>query len=146
MAGRKPLGPALVECLEGSESAKDRLEAILATIAGQLPITVACQQLGISEAMFHKLRLRVLRACVDELEPKPRGRPPRQSSQESHDVAVLTEEVDSLRTELVTTQVRLELAQVLPQLMKEEQSLKKTTPLHRQKRAGRRRHQLRRPK
>ena len=34
MAGRKPLGPALVEHLEGSSSAKERLELILATIAG----------------------------------------------------------------------------------------------------------------
>jgi hypothetical protein len=146
MAGRKPLGPALVEHLEGSEDAKERLEVILATIARQLPITVACQQLGISEAMFHKLRWRVLRACVGELEPKPRGRRPRQLSPEASQVASLSQQVDSLRSELAASQVRLELAQVLPQVVQADPPLKKTTAVERRKWTRRRRRRRRLPK
>ena len=77
MAGRKPLGPAIVAHLDGSRSAKERLELILETLAGQVTVVSACQILGISEAMFYKLRNRILQGCLEDLEPKPRGRPPR---------------------------------------------------------------------
>ena len=80
MAGRKPLGPALVEHLDGSTSAKERLELILQTLAGQVTVVGACQLLDISEAMFYKLRNRVLQVCLEDLEPKPRGRPPQLST------------------------------------------------------------------
>ena len=76
MAGRRPLGPALVEHLDGSASAKERLELILATNAGQVTVVSAAEQLGISEAMFYKLRNRVLQVALADLEPKPIGRPP----------------------------------------------------------------------
>lgn len=66
MAGRKPLGPALVEHLDGSTSAKERLELILATIAGRVSVVAASRRLGISEAMFYKLRTRVLQGCLEE--------------------------------------------------------------------------------
>ena len=46
-ARRKPKGPALVQHLEGSERAKQRLEVILETIAGELTIEQACECLGI---------------------------------------------------------------------------------------------------
>ena len=82
MAGRKPLGPALVEHLEGSDNAKERLELILATIAGQITVVAAAEQLGISEAMFYKLRNRVLQVCLEDLEPKPLGRPPERLSED----------------------------------------------------------------
>ena len=75
MAGRKPLGPALVEHLEGSDNAKERLELILSTLAGQISVVAAAERLGISEAMFYKVRNRVLQACLQDLEPKPLGRP-----------------------------------------------------------------------
>ena len=70
-AGRKPLGPALVEHLDGSPRAKQRLEVILATIAGQLTIDQASEQLGIKPAMFYRLRTEVLEAGLARLEPRP---------------------------------------------------------------------------
>ena len=82
MAGRKPLGPALVEHLDGSTSAKERLELILATIAGKVTVVAAAEQLGISEAMFYKLRSRVLQVSLEDLEPKPIGRPAQRPSEE----------------------------------------------------------------
>ena len=38
-------------------------------------MVAAAEQLGISEAMFYKLRNRVLQVSLEDLEPKPIGRP-----------------------------------------------------------------------
>ena len=78
--GRKPTGANLVERLEGSERAKTRLKAILETLSGQRTIPDACEELGIQESMFHRVRSEVLQTALDRLEPRPLGRPPRQPS------------------------------------------------------------------
>src|SRR3954447_22787467 len=100
MAGRKPLGPALVEHLDGSTSAKERLELILATIAGQVSVVSASERLGISEAMFYKLRARVLQSCLEDLEHKPLGRPPQVPSAEEIRSQELETQVVELEREL----------------------------------------------
>jgi hypothetical protein len=126
VAGRKPLGPALVDHLDGSTGAKERLELILETLAGQVTVVGACQILDISEAMFYKLRNRVLQICLEDLEPKPRGRPPQLSSADAERSAELAAEVTTLERELAAQTVRLELAQQLPQLAKRPGAVKKT--------------------
>ena len=126
MAGRKPLGPALVEHLDGSTRAKERLELILETLAGQVTVVGACQILDISEAMFYKLRNRVLQVCLEDLEPKPRGRPPQLVTDDQQRAAELATEVATLERELAAQTVRLELAQQLPQLAKRSEAVKKT--------------------
>jgi hypothetical protein len=63
MAGRKPLGPALVAHLDGSPRAKERLELVIATLVGQVTVVAACRKLAISEAMFYKLRNRVRKSA-----------------------------------------------------------------------------------
>ena len=126
VAGRKPLGPALVEHLDGSTSAKERLELILETLAGQVTVVGACQILGISEAMFYKLRNRVLQVCLEDLEPKPRGRPPQFATPEQERSAELAAEVATLERELAAQTVRLELAQLMPRLAKQPEVVKKT--------------------
>jgi transposase-like protein len=126
VAGRKPLGSALVEHLDGSTSAKERLELILETLSGQVTVVGACQLLGISEAMFYKLRNRVLQVCLEDLEPKPRGRPPQPSSADAERSAELAAEVATLERELAAQKVRLELAQHLPRLAKQPEPVKKT--------------------
>jgi len=75
-ARRKPKGPALVERLDGSERAKERLETILETISGRLTIEQACRRLGIKATRFHALRDEALKASLERLEPKSAGRPP----------------------------------------------------------------------
>lgn len=125
MAGRKPLGPALVEHLEGSSLAKERLELILATNAGRISVVDAARRLGISEAMFYKLRSRVLQVALADLEPKPLGRPPEIVNGEAQQQA---ERVAELERELAAQTVRLELAQVLPHVLQSPAAaaLKKT--------------------
>jgi hypothetical protein len=121
------LGPALVDHLDGSMRAKERLELILETLAGQVTVVGACQILDISEAMFYKLRNRVLQVCLEDLEPKPRGRPSQIPSADAERSTELAADIVALERELAAQSVRLELAQQLPQLAKPSEGVKKTT-------------------
>ena len=124
----KTRGPALVQQLAGSTQAKQRLQAILETISGRLTVKDACRQLGIAEAMFHRLRNRVLEAGLADLEPRPRGRPRRAVSQHEGHLTELQQRVAHLEDELQLAEVRLELARVLPRVVHEEpDAVKKTT-------------------
>jgi transposase-like protein len=126
MAGRKPLGPALVEHLEGSDNAKERLELILSTLAGQISVVAAAEQLGISEAMFYKVRHRVLQVCLEDLEPKPLGRPPVRLTEDQQQRQELETQVTALQRELAAQSVRVELLQALPHVVKTVPAGKKT--------------------
>ena len=117
MPGRKPLGPQLAQHLEGSASAKERLEVILETLAGRLNVAQACERLGIGLTMFHRLRTEVLQAGLARLEPRPLGRPPRPQSPDAEQIARLNHEVQDLHLELKTARVQLEIAQTLPHLL-----------------------------
>ena len=127
MAGRKPLGPALVEHLEGSDNAKERLELILSTLAGQISVVSAAERLGISEAMFYKVRNRVLQVCLEDLEPKPLGRPPIRLTEDQQQRQNLDAQVTALQRELAAQTVRVELLQALPHVVQSPSSGKKTT-------------------
>jgi hypothetical protein len=50
--GRPASGPQLVERLEGTETAKQRLQVLLETVAGQRQIADACDELGIGKTAF----------------------------------------------------------------------------------------------
>jgi hypothetical protein len=114
--GRKPTGANLVEHLEGSERAKTRLKVILETISGQRTIPDACNELGIQESMFHRVRSEVLQTALGRLEPRPLGRPPQQLPLYDADHAELEEEILRLRAALKAAEVRRELAENLPRL------------------------------
>lgn len=139
--GRKPLGPALVEHLPGSPRAKERLEAILQTIAGTLTVGEACARLGIHEAMFHRLRAEVLQAGLSRLEPRPQGRPPREISPEQERLSDMQQRLNDLESELHLARVRGEIAQVLPHVVASGSPPKKAAPVRfrrkRQRRSNR---------
>ena len=116
--GRKPTGVNLVEGLEGSERAKTRLKAILETLSGQRSIPDACEELGIQETMFHRVRSEVLQTALDRLEPRPLGRPPRQPSSQDGRISELEEESLQLQVELKAAEIRRDLAENLPRLAK----------------------------
>jgi len=120
------MGPALVQHLEGSERAKERLEVILETIAGQLTIEEACQQLGIKPAMLHQLRTEVLEAGLARLEPRPLGRPQQQTPAEELQLAALQRRVEELESELKIAAVREEIARVMPRRADADPPGKKT--------------------
>jgi len=119
--GRKPTGTNLLEHLEGSERAKTRLKGILETLSADRTIPDVCDELGIGESMFHRVRSEVLQAALDRLEPRPLGRPPLESSSpQDVRIAELETEVLRLQMELQAAEVRRELAEKLPQLAKSE--------------------------
>jgi hypothetical protein len=115
-AGRKPTGAKLVERLEGSSHAKERLQVILETLAGHWTIPDACQVLGIQESMFHKMRSQALQTALGGLEPRPAGRKPKFASPAEERAAELERQVEQLQIELKASEVRRELAEKLPRL------------------------------
>jgi DNA-binding FrmR family transcriptional regulator len=117
----------LVEHLEGSPRAKQRLEVILDTIAGRLTIDEACRPLGIKPAMFNRLRTEVLEVGLACLEPRPLGRPPHQATEDERRCADLERQVVALESELKIAAVREEIARLMPHLMENDVAEKKTT-------------------
>lgn len=115
--GRKPAGPQIVQRLEGSSVAKQRLEMILETIAGRLTVPEACQRLEIGESRFHQLRNQTLQATLKALEPRPLGRPAKRTSPEQAEVDELQAELRRLQGELELAQVQLSLARIHPGLI-----------------------------
>lgn len=144
--GRKPLGPALVQHLDGSPRAKERLEVILQTLAGRLTIAEAGERLGINEAMFHRLRSEVLAAGLAQLEPKPLGRPPRIPTAEQQQCEALQRRVAELEAELRIATTREEIALVLAPRPEQAPPLKKTTDMRFRKRRRRPSRPKRRPR
>lgn len=116
--GRPPAGPRLVDGLEGSEAAKERLRVVLQTIAGELSVPEACARLNVSEARFHELRAEVLQMALQHLEPKPAGRRSRQPDPQDAEMATLKEQIQELKIELRATQIREELALLMPGVLK----------------------------
>jgi hypothetical protein len=107
------MGPQLVQHLQGSQYAKERLELILETITGNLTIPEACQRMGIGEAMFHRLRIRVLQVGLSDLEPRAPGRPRRLVDASELEKEALAAELDTLQDELKIAEIRQELATIM---------------------------------
>jgi len=116
--GRPPKGAGLVDGLESSALAKERLKIILQTIAGELSVVDACARLSVSEARFHELRAEALQAAAAQLEPKPAGRPAAIISREAQEAAALKAQIQELKIDLRAAQIREELALVMPHVLK----------------------------
>ena len=111
--GAKPLGPELVEHLQGSEQAKTRLKTMLRAMNGELTVPEACARLGIHETRFHVQRVETLQVALESLEARPAGRPRRVVSPEQQRIAELEQQVRDLQLDLQATQIRLEHAHVM---------------------------------
>jgi transposase-like protein len=114
MRGRRPRGPEIVDELPGGEQERVRLKAILQTLTGQMGISAAAQQLGLTPQRVHMLRELVLHAGLQALAPQPLGRPPRATGSEQERLDVLQHENERLRRELAASKLREEVALVLP--------------------------------
>ena len=79
---RPPLGPALIDKLEGSTDAKRRARLVVETLAGLVSVEDAAQQLDVSPQRFHVLRDDLLSSMIAQAEPKPVGRPPSTPSED----------------------------------------------------------------
>ena len=114
MRGRRPAGPEMVDQLPGSDLARERVKVVLQTMAGELRVQEACEVLHLSEQRFDELRVQALQAAVNELEPKPAGRPPRLVTDEQAEITRLRERVTQLEAELKVSHIREELAAIRP--------------------------------
>ncbi len=143
--GRKPAGPQIAERLEGSPSAKQRLEVILETITGQLTVSEACEQLGIGESRFHDLRYQTLQATLEALEPRPLGRPAKLISPEQAEIDTLQAELRRVHADLELAQVQIRLARIHPGLV-DSQPAAEDLPTKKNARRARQQCQQRRAK
>jgi hypothetical protein len=117
MRGRLPSGPDYVEHLSGSPLAKERSRVILETLGGPKRVLEACAELQISEPRFQQLRLQMLQAAVDSLEPGQAGRPRQTVTPQQAQIAQLQQQLAELQVELRAAQARAELAVVLPRVV-----------------------------
>jgi hypothetical protein len=140
MRGRRPSGPEYVERLDGSATAKERLQVVLETLAGRCRVQQACARLGISEPRFHQLRTQVLEAALERLEPRPAGRPAQTPTPAEQEVQALHAALAERDVEVRAAQVRTEIALVLPQVVATPQAAEKKTrrrPRSRRRRGSR---------
>lgn len=116
--GRPPKGAGLVDGLDGSTGAKQRLKVFLETLSGEKAVGEASRELGIGEAAFYKARSQWLEDAVELLEPKRAGRPPkRDEGLDAEDLERLRTENEALRWALRIQVVREEIAVALPGLL-----------------------------
>jgi transposase-like protein len=117
--GRRILGPGLIDGLEGSSMAKEKLRLIMETITGETGIAEACVELGIKEAMFHRMRREMLAGAVGLLEPAPTGRPPHVETEDEKKIKKLQAEIQELKLTVQGLRVKEQIALAMPHLLVE---------------------------
>jgi hypothetical protein len=123
-----------VERLDGPPPSKQRLAVILRTISGELSVEAACAEIGVSPAQFHRLRQRALEGALSALAPGPPGRPPATPPAEACRVEQLESEVRELKIDLRASQLREEIAILMPHLLKPAPGGAKKKPGRRRRR------------
>jgi len=108
--GRKPKGPALVDGLECSDTARERLRQILRATSGEATVAEVSAELGIGESRFHQLRDEVLQAAAECLEPRPAGRPVKPVGPSERRISELEVRNRELTRQLEAERLRTELA------------------------------------
>jgi hypothetical protein len=106
-----------VQHLDGSTTARQRLQVILETLSGQCRVQEACQRLGVCEQRFHQLREEALAAALARLEPGLPGRPPRPVTPAEQEVETLTQQLAARELELRAARAREEIALTLPRVV-----------------------------
>ena len=139
MRGRRPVGPEYADKLEGSDTAKERVKVILATMAGTCRLKAACERLGISEQRFHQLREEMMAAAVKALEPGHAGRPAQTPTPTEEQVIALQQQLQDKEVELRAAKAREEIALVMPEVKQEpvEPEKKMPQPPPKRRRRGR---------
>jgi transposase-like protein len=115
--GRPGRGVEHVERVDSSEPTKQRLRLILQTLSGELSVSAASEMLGVSEPHFHRLRERALTGAAEALEPRPAGRPAILRTASDERVAELEEKLEQMKLELHASQVREQIAVLMPHLL-----------------------------
>lgn len=124
--GRPPLGPSLVDQMDGPPEEKHRLKVILELISKQKTAEEACKALGIERAQLYVLVNEVLQSGLEALLPKKRGRPPKEpTSPEKEEIRMLHGKVADLQLELHAARIREEIAETMPHVLLRGKAKKK---------------------
>src|SRR5437867_10716465 len=118
--GRPTSAASMVKRWRASAMAKERVHVILENLGGSLPVAVACRRLAVSPALFYRFRIAALGAMIGALEPRPRGRPPREVPMEGRRLRELQETIERLEEDLAYSRVREELALLAPRRCRRE--------------------------
>ena len=114
--GRPPLGASLVEGVDCSDHARERLRLVLETLSGATTVEDACAELGVCASRFHEMRRRFLGEAAALLEPRVPG-PARKTEADmraQEEIERLRRENEGLRLEAHASRVREELAIAMP--------------------------------
>jgi len=126
-AGRKPQGVELIQRLEGSAHAQQRMTLFLRTLAGECTVLEACRQLGIGESRFFAQRQAWLQQSLEFLEPRSPGRPGKtEPSLSLAEVRELQQRVQALEKQAAVVAVQSDLARTLPHVVARTGAFKKS--------------------
>jgi len=134
--GRPANSSTIVAHLTGSAQGRQRLNLMLQSLEGQIPIPQAAAKLGVGRSRFCLQRQKMLQAALESLEPKPRGRPPLEISAEQQQIAELQEQVQALKIDLQAAQIREELALLMPHVLTRNKRRIKKNDAVRRRRSG----------
>jgi transposase-like protein len=115
--GRPPRGPRLVDRLDLSTSAAERLKLIVETLSGTRTVKEASEMLGITESRFHAIRQTALEAAGLSLEPQAPGRPPTAHPEQDQRIEDLERRNSELTVALEAMRLREEIAAIAPHLL-----------------------------
>jgi hypothetical protein len=135
--GRPANSSTIVAHLTGSAQGRQRLNLMLQTLEGQVPIPQAAAKLGVGRSRFCLQRQKMLQAALESLEPKPRGRPPLEISAEQQQIAQLQAQVQALKIDLKAAQIREELALLMPHVLIRNKMRRKKNATNSQAQSGR---------
>lgn len=108
--GRRSEPEPLIEPLQASELARERLRIVLLTLAGQWSVKDAMARLSISRTRFQDLRRRMLEGAVAALEVGPMGRPAAPRRDEDDQTTHLRRRIVELEHEIKLVRTSLDLA------------------------------------
>jgi hypothetical protein len=128
MRGRHPVGPEYADQVEGSEVARARFKAIVATMSGACRLQEACAELGICPQRFHQLRQVFTEFGMAALEPGVPGRRAQTLTPEQELIQAQQQQIAELQRELEAAKAREEIALVLSGRKAPESLEKKTLP------------------
>lgn len=103
-------GAAHVDALPGTQQSKRRAKCILQTMAGEMSVKEACDEIGICPSQFDNLRRQFLLGGLDGLQPRPMGRPARVSGLSVAETEALQQRVAELEREVRLLQAQLAVA------------------------------------
>ena len=132
--GRPPKGVDHANDVEGSQLSKKRLKAILQTLSGEKTVAEVCEELGITETHFHRLRQKALEGAAAALEPQRGGRPAKPRDPSAARVEELEEELINTKLDLRAAEIREELAVLMPHVLDRSDAEKKKRLRNRRRR------------